>query len=265
MKEFTDNSSSLVSIIMPTYNNANYIINSINFIIFQSYTNWELIITDDNSDDHTTEIVSCFIRLDNRIKLFKNEYNFGAAYSRNNSLKYARGRYIAFCDSDDYWRFDKLEKQVQFLNKNNLAFTFSSYNQLVNNNIIGCVTPPTILYYRDLLKFCPIGTSTVIYDTFFISKLEFPNFRCRQDYALWLIIFKNLGLAYSMKESFVDYNLRNDSLSANKFKAAINHFYVLRKVTNLNLLIVFYYFIFYLFRGIYIHYISRYLLSLFKS
>ncbi len=257
--------NSLVSIIMPTYNSSLFIENSINSILKQSYRNFELLITDDNSTDNTVFLIRKYINLDTRIKLFQNDKNYGAAISRNISLKFAKGRFIAFCDSDDIWVDDKLIKQINFLKFYNIAFTFSSYNRILNNKFIGVVTPPFFLTYKKLLRYCPIGTSTVIYDTKIIPKMEFPNFRTRQDYALWLILFQTIGHTYSMKEPLVNYNVSDTSLSSNKFKAAYFHFYVLRKVTKINLLFLFYNFIIYVIRGIYIHLISKYLRTVFNE
>jgi len=247
--------NNLVSIIMPLYNSSYYIKETIKSIITQTYSNWELLITDDCSTDDSCDIVNS-LKINNKIHLFKLTKNSGAAICRNNSLKYAKGRYIAFCDSDDIWRPHKLMEQIKFLNTNNIPFTFSSYNRILNNNLINTVIPPADLTYNKLLKYCPIGTSTVIYDTIYISKIDFPEFRYRQDYALWLSIFKNINKTLSMREPLVDYIIRENSLSSNKFRAAYYHLYVLRKVTNLNYITLLYNFIFYSTRGLFIHYIE---------
>jgi len=242
-----------VSIIMPSYNSSLFISKSIDSILAQTYHNWELLITDDGSIDNTFDIVNEYVHKDNRIKLYLLKNNFGAAITRNNSLKHARGRYIAFCDSDDVWKPNKLQLQIDFLIKNNIAFTCCSYNHVYNHKIIGTINPPKILTYSKLLQYCTIGTSTVIYDTEFIPKLDFPIIKRRQDYALWLIIFQSIKKSLSTSENLVDYNIRYNSLSSNKFKSAFYHFYVLLKFSDLNLLLIIYNFIIYTFRGFYIH------------
>ena len=254
-----------VSIIMPTYNSSNYISKTIESILIQTYFNWELLITDDASTDNTVDIIHKYINLDKRIYLFRFNKNIGAYAARNNSLNYTQGRYMAFCDSDDIWKFDKLAKQLNFLKIKNIGFTFSSYTQIFNNKIIGYVKPPKILTYTRLLKFCEIGTSTVIYDTKIINKIYFPSFKRRHDYALWLLIFKSIKKAYSMNEILVDYNFRDNSLSSNKFKSAFYHFYVLKKITNYNFLFLLYNFTFYILRGFYIHKIIKFHSTYLKS
>ena len=119
----------LVSIIMPSYNTANYIGESINCVISQTYKNWELIIVDDCSIDNTDEIVKKFLN-DKRIKYLKNNQNSGAAISRNKALREAKGRWIAFLDSDDLWVPEKLEKQINFMEKNNHSFSYTFYEEI---------------------------------------------------------------------------------------------------------------------------------------
>ena len=114
----------LVSVIMPSYNTGKYIGKSIESVINQTYSNWELIIVDDCSDDDTEEVVSVF--KDERIKCFKNAFNSGAAISRNRALREAKGRWIAFLDSDDIWKPTKLEKQLEFMQCNNYFFKYTN-------------------------------------------------------------------------------------------------------------------------------------------
>ena len=107
----------LVSIIMPSYNTAGFIAETIESVINQTYHNWELLIVDDCSPDNTDEVVKPYLA-DTRIKYFKNEKNSGAAVSRNRALREAKGKWMAFLDSDDLWRSEKLEKQIDFMNNN---------------------------------------------------------------------------------------------------------------------------------------------------
>jgi glycosyltransferase involved in cell wall biosynthesis len=119
----------LVSIIMPSYGTAYFIAESIESVQAQSYTNWELIIVDDCSKDNTDEVVKPFLS-DQRIRYLKNEKNSGAAVSRNRALREAKGRWIAFLDSDDLWMPDKLEKQISFMEKNNYHFSYTNYAEI---------------------------------------------------------------------------------------------------------------------------------------
>lgn len=119
----------LVSIIMPFYNAADYISESIKSAQAQTYTNWELIIVDDCSTDNTDEVVAAFLG-DQRIRYLKNERNSGAAVSRNRALRDAKGRWIAFLDSDDLWVSEKLEKQIEFMEKNGYSFSYTNYEEI---------------------------------------------------------------------------------------------------------------------------------------
>ena len=123
--------SDMVSIIMPSYNTAKYISESIKSVQAQTHTNWELIIVDDCSTDNTDEIISEFLS-DSRIRYIKNEQNSGAAVSRNRALREAKGKWIAFLDSDDLWLPDKLEKQIRFMQENGYKFTYTDYRIQLN-------------------------------------------------------------------------------------------------------------------------------------
>ena len=123
--------SDLVSIIMPSYNTAQYIADSIESVLAQTHENWELLIVDDCSTDNTDEVVAEF-SIDPRIRYLKNAKNSGAAVSRNRALREARGKWIAFLDSDDLWEPEKLEKQIAFMKENNYKFTFTDYRIQLN-------------------------------------------------------------------------------------------------------------------------------------
>lgn len=117
----------LVSIITPSYDCADFIGETIDSILSQTYTNWELLITDDCSTDKSRDIIREYADNDSRIKLLKLEKNSGAGVARNNSIKEAKGRFIAFCDSDDRWFPDKLEKQLAFMAAKDCQMSHTSY------------------------------------------------------------------------------------------------------------------------------------------
>jgi teichuronic acid biosynthesis glycosyltransferase TuaG len=244
------NNNLLVSIIMPCYNSSIYINLSIEAIINQTYTNWELLITDDNSSDNTINIINEYMSFDKRIKLFKLKINSGAAIARNNSIKNSNGRFIAFCDSDDIWIPNKLDRQLTFLIQNNFSLIYSAYQKIDNANNLGAIIKvPHIISYNDLLKTCSMGCLTVMYDSKKIGLNYFPIIRIRQDYALWLTILKKIKVAYGLNEVLAYYRTRNNSISSNKFKSAFYHFRVLRKIANLSFFKSTYYFLFYIFYG----------------
>ena len=131
-----------VSIITPCYNSEKFISETIVSIPKQTLKDWELVITDDCSTDSSVDIIKSFISTDNRINLYCLDTNMGPGAARNNSINKSKGRYIAFCDSDDQWKPLKLEMQVEFMKTHKLAFTYSSY-EIINEGgkLTGKVTP----------------------------------------------------------------------------------------------------------------------------
>lgn len=207
----------LVSVITPSYNCAEFIGATIESIQSQTYTNWELLITDDCSSDRSREVIEEYARGDSRIRLLRLEKNSGAGVARNNSIAAARGRFIAFCDSDDRWYSDKLEKQLAFMVGGNYGLTYSSYDICdESDQLIGrmrcarCLTPSKIL--RDN----GIGCLTAIYDTEITGKKFMPLIRKRQDWCLWIDIIRQIRKAYGFREPLALYRLRSGSISSNK-------------------------------------------------
>lgn len=208
---------------MPSYNSSKYIAKSIDSIINQTYTNWELLITDDCSTDNTCEIVERYATVDKRIKLFILEKNTGAGLARNNSIKESKGRYIAFCDSDDKWKSDKLETQLKFMREKNVEISYSSYLLCdENDNVSGIVVAPSQVTYMDIIRNDYIGFLTCIYDTNRIGKIYMPTLRKRQDWAWKILLMKKCPTAYGIKDPLAYYRVRSDSLSSRK-KSLINY------------------------------------------
>ena len=213
--------NNIVSIITPSFNSANYICHTVESVLNQSYTNWELLIVDDCSTDNSREIIQSYVNKDSRIKLICLEKNSGAAVARNTGIEEARGRFIAFLDSDDTWHPEKLEKQLHFMLNNDYAFTYTQYHQVnENGDLIGDLYFPKRTNYHNLLKTCVIGCLTAMYDSHKIGKIYFPLIRKRQDYALWLKILKQIDYAYCVPMDLASYTVRSDSISANKIGRA---------------------------------------------
>ena len=207
----------LVSIITPSYNSSNFIAETIESIQAQTYTNWELLITDDCSTDDTVEIVRQYASKDERIKLFMLKENSGGGVARNNSIEQARGRYIAFCDSDDCWYPTKLEKQIAFMQEKDIALTFSSYMTCNEwGKVNGIIVAPLSATYKSTLCDNKIGCLTGVYDTKKVGKVYLPLIRKRQDWGLWIKVLQKCGSAYALKEPLALYRLREDSISSNK-------------------------------------------------
>ena len=144
----------LISIILPTYNAEKYIKETIESILNQTYKNWELIITDDNSSDKTLKILRLYAKRFDRIKLYINSKNEGAACARNNCLKFCNSDFIAFIDSDDWWEINKLELQINFMLENNYPISFTSYRLIDENgvSINKIIESKKIINYNNYLK-----------------------------------------------------------------------------------------------------------------
>lgn len=207
----------LVSIITPSYNCSQYIAETIESILAQTYTNWELLITDDCSTDNSRDIIQEYCEKDSRIKLFCLPHNGGAGVARNNSIKEAQGRYVAFCDSDDRWYPNKLEKQVAFMQRMHCGLSYTSY--MTSNEegelegIVLCRKQETFATNKRDDK---IGCLTAMYDTAIVGKVYMPLIRKRQDWGLMLNVLRKCNIAYGMKEPLAIYRLRENSISSDK-------------------------------------------------
>lgn len=227
---------SLVSIITPSYNSSKFIAETIEGVLKQTYHNWELLITDDCSTDNSVEIINKYVQQDSRIKLLNLDVNSGAGVCRNNSIKAAKGRYIAFCDSDDVWMPQKLEKQLALMEKMDCAFSYSSYMQIdEEGNEIGIVICNKRKTFSSMKRDC-IGCLTAIYDTQKVGKMYMSSLRKRQDWGLWLEIIAKCKVAYGVKEPLAYYRLRKGSISNKKLsliKYNINVYRTILKYSSL--------------------------------
>ena len=217
----------LVSIIMPSYNTALYIKKSIESVLAQTYTNWELIIVDDCSTDNTDEVLSEIH--DDRIKYFKNEKNSGAAVSRNKALREARGQWIAFLDSDDLWMPGKLEKQIQFMEKNEYAFSYTNYEEIdTEGNKTGVrVSGPKKITKTGMYNYCWPGCLTVMYDANKVGLIQIEDIKKNNDYAMWLKVCKKVD-CYLCDELLAEYRKgRIGSVSTHSIKTMIGWHYKL--------------------------------------
>lgn len=226
----------LVSIIIPTYNCEKFIGKTLQSVLNQSYSNWEIILVDDASTDNTVTIIKEFAQDDNRIKLTRLENNSGNGFARNIALQNASGRYIAFLDADDLWAPLKLEKQISFLQSHKLPFTFSFYDCIdeQGNNLNRRVEAPLSLSYNQLFYCNYVGNLTAIYDVEFFGKIKIEATQKRQDWRLWLTILKQIKTAQPVPESLAFYRIRKDSISSSKFKLIKHNFGVYREFHGYN-------------------------------
>ena len=162
---------------MPSGNCEKFLEETINSVINQTYHNWELLIVDDCSTDNSIEIIKSFIDKDDRIKLFENEKNSGAAASRNKALREATGKWIAFLDSDDLWTPDKLEKQIAFMTENSYKFSFTKYEHIDEESkpLNRVVTGPKKVSKHKMFCYCYLGCLTVMYDAEHVGLIQIPD------------------------------------------------------------------------------------------
>jgi len=197
----------------------------------QTYKDWELLITDDCSTDNSHEIIECFAKDDPRIKYFKLEKNSGAGVARNNSIKEAQGRFIAFLDSDDLWKPEKLEHQLNFIEENQYKFVFCQAEVIdTEGNIVGYNYRKPKVSFKSTKIINYIGTSGVMYDTDGIGKFYMKPIRRRQDWVLWMDILKVTQYAYCQQEGLAVVRTNNkESLSGKKGKLPAYHIEVYNK------------------------------------
>lgn len=219
--------SGLVSVIMPSYNTAEYISESIASVQEQTYADWELIIVDDCSTDNTDEIVKLFLS-DKRIKYIKNETNSGAAVSRNRALREAKGKWIAFLDSDDLWHPEKLEKQISFMKKNDYHFSYTNYIEIdeTTNPNGRSVTGPKKVTRHGMYNYCWMGCLTVMYDAETIGLIQIADIKKNNDYAMWLKACKKAD-CYLLDEVLAKYRKRSGSISNHGYTKLIKWHYKL--------------------------------------
>ena len=225
----------LVSILMPSYNSEKFISDTITSVLAQTYLNWELIIVDDCSADGTVSVITKFLK-EHRIKLYQSEKNTGTGITRNKALSHAKGRFIAFLDSDDLWKPKKLEKQLDYMLSKNKPFTFSFYDCIDENgeSLHKRIEAPLNLKYKQLFWSNLVGNLTGIYDTDYFGKIEISSSRKRQDWMLWLTILKEIKTAKPIPESLAVYRVRDNSLSASKSSLLKHNYNVYRHFHGLN-------------------------------
>lgn len=248
-----------MSIITPAYNCEKFISQTIESVLAQTYTNWEMIIVNDRSSDDTENIINEYVKKDSRIRLINLIENSGAAVARNKALENAKGRFIAFLDSDDRWKKNKLKKQLEFMIQNKYGFTFTSYEYIKdeNNDKEKVFKVPYSLNYSQALKNTVIGCLTVIIDKNIVDEFRMPLVRRGQDNLTWLMILEKGHIAHGLNENLAEYRKVTGSLSNNKVKALKRQWSNYRHVIKLPFLKCVYYYLFYVLNNIKKYYIYK--------
>lgn len=219
----------LVSIITPTWECANFIAETIKSVMAQTYQNWELLIQDDCSKDNTLEVARPFMEADTRIKYECNAQNSGAAITRNNALRRAKGRWIAFLDSDDLWLPEKLEHQLMFMVENDYSFSYTGYEEInetsANTGII--ISGPKHITSLGMKCFCWLGCLTVMYEREKVGLLKISDIRKNNDYAMWLKVIEKSD-CFLLDECLAKYRRgRTGSVSTHGYATMIRWHYKL--------------------------------------
>ena len=249
----------LVSIIMPSYNTGEFIGETICSVLSQTYFNWELIIVDDCSTDNTDIVVATFA--DDRIRYFKNTCNSGAAVSRNRALKEAKGRWIAFLDSDDLWLPEKLEKQIAFMEEKHICFSYTNYCEIdEQSHPVGVsITGPRRITKTGMYNYCWPGCLTVMYDASEVGLVQVADIKKNNDYAIWLKVIHKAN-CYLLREELGKYRKRSGSISNHGYLSLVKwHYRLYRNAEQMNVVVSTWNTIRNLFFGIYkkLRYVKR--------
>lgn len=231
-----DTLEDLVSIIMPAFNSGDFIGITLNSVIAQTYQNWEVIVIDDCSTDNTAEVVKTYMLKEPRIRYYRLDLNSGAAIARNKAVDLARGKYMAFLDSDDVWFPEKLSKQINFMKQNNYNFTCTNYTKIdeKGNYLNRTIKAKSKSDYDGVLMTCP-GNSTVIYDAEKLGKFKIPDIKKRNDYVMWLQVIKKEKYLYGLEEPLGSHRIRTGAISSKKSSLISYHWKVYREIEQLSI------------------------------
>jgi teichuronic acid biosynthesis glycosyltransferase TuaG len=230
----------IVSVVMPAYNVEKYIEYSIKSVLDQTFSDWELLIVNDFSDDNTKRIVENFVQSDQRIRLFNLEKNYGVIYARNFALERAKGRFVAFLDADDIWAVHKLEIQIDNMMKNNQFMSYTNYqscNEDCSQIMFQTYVPRSINFYvHHLTRY--IGLSTVMIDTRISGAIRFPTMSSKytcEDFYFIALLLREHGKANGVSNCLTTYRLVPNSRSFKKFKSARSIWAIMREYEKLSL------------------------------
>lgn len=241
----------IVTVIMPAYNCVHTIEQSVLSIMNQTMPNFELLVIDDGSSDQTYDLLIKLKLKDSRIIVLKNECNIGVAKTRNRGINLAKGKYIAFLDSDDLWKSNKLEKQITLLEKNNGDLCFTSY-EFVGVSGISINRPPYIVpqktNYNNMLRENVVGLSTVLVRRDILHDVQFEKDWFHEDYVLWLTLLRTGKTFWGISEVLMTY--RMGGRSSDKVKAARERWKIYRKNEKLSLIRSLYFFCIYIYNGL---------------
>ena len=218
----------LVSIIIPYYKKKSYIEQTLKSILNQNYKNFEILIVYDDNDKSDLVFLKKLGKKDGRIRIVVNNKNIGAGMSRNKAVKLARGSYLAFIDSDDLWHREKLRIQLNYMVKNKLSISHTSYKIIDKNSFKIGYREARKIEYKDLIKSCDIGLSTVMIKKALLKKNFFAKLKTKEDYILWLKLAKNNFVFHPIKKPLTSWRSLEDSLSSSTIQKLFDGYFVYR-------------------------------------
>ena len=224
-----------VSVIMPAYNAERYLEQAVASVRAQTITDWELLILDDASTDSTAAVAEACAASDVRIRFYRNEQNLGSAATRNRALTLARGPWIAFLDSDDLWRADKLERQLLLAQQSGAPLVYSAYTMFTDDGRKSLYSVPARVDYEALLRENVIGCSTVLLRRDALGDHRFSPEFYHEDYALWLELLRSGCSAAGCTEPLMDWRVHANARSFNKQRAARSRWQIYRRAERLPL------------------------------
>ena len=204
-----------IDIILPNYNSSKFLKQTLNSIIMQTYKNWKLIIIDDCSDNKTKNILKKYSK-DKRIKIFWLKKNNGAGFCRNYGIKKSKSPYVAFIDSDDVWKKNKLEKQIIFMKKNNYSFSYTNYETFGDKKKV--IVPPLKFDYESFINNTSIGTSTMMIKRKELRNIKFTNSKICEDYYFKCKLLKRVKFAFCLNKFLTRYRIRHNSMQSSNIK-----------------------------------------------
>ena len=230
--------SDLVSIIIPYYRKKPFFEKTIDSINSQTYKNFEIILIYDDDNRSDLLFVKKVLKKTKNKKIIVNKKNLGVGISRNRGINKSKGKFISFIDADDVWNRDKLKKQIKFMKKNSLDFSYSDYSIINEKGIlIKKIKSPKIIKFKNLLFSCDIALSSVTIRSHLLRSEKFSNIKTKEDYLLWLKLSQKNIKMMGIRENLIFWRKTNNSLSSSivqKFKDA---FLVYNKYLKLNFLV----------------------------
>ena len=219
---------SLVSIIIPYFKKKNYIKSTINSVLNQKFKNFEILIVYDDANKSELNVLKKIKNKDKRIRIIVNKKNIGAGFSRNKAIKSSKGKYIAFIDADDLWKPKKLQQQILFMKKKNIDISHTSYSIINEINKKISIRKARNLKFKDLVKSCDVGLSTVVLKKEILKEDHFANLKTKEDYVLWLKLSKKGYTFYALRENLASWRQTSRSLSSSTFQKLIDGYRVYR-------------------------------------